>query len=99
MSTAGALVRYKGAFHRVADPLRHLVDGLQSLTNPVGSPLDKVNVGVFRTRTLLSSFQSILAKEETTTLTRLRVRPPSPSLPPRAIEGSTGRTCRMSTAS
>lgn len=69
---AGALVRYKGSFHRVADPLRHLLDGLQSLTNPVGSPLDKINVGVFRTRTLLSSFQGILAKEETTTLARLR---------------------------
>ena len=69
-------MRYKGAFHRVADPLRHLLDGLQSLPNPVGSPLDKVNVGRFRTQTLLSSFQGILAKDETTTLARLRVSYP-----------------------
>ena len=76
-SYAGALVRYDGGFHRVADPLRHLVDGLQSLPNPVGSPLDKVNVGVFRLKTLLSSFEATLAKEETTTLQRLRVGPSS----------------------
>ena len=33
---AGALVRYKGGFHRVADPLRHPADGVLSLLNPVG---------------------------------------------------------------
>lgn len=70
---AGALVRYDSGFHRVADPLRHFTDGIQSLLNPIGSPLDKINVGVFRTLTLLSSFQSLLAKDETTTLQRLQV--------------------------
>lgn len=74
--SAGALVHYKGGFHRVADPLRHFVDGLLSLTNPIGSPLDKVNVGVFRAKTLLSSFQSLLAKKESTTLQRLKVHLP-----------------------
>jgi hypothetical protein len=33
---------------QVADPLRHPVDGLLSLTNPVGSVIDKVLVGIFR---------------------------------------------------
>lgn len=33
---------------QVADPLRHFVDGLLSLTNPIGSVGDKVNVGIFR---------------------------------------------------
>ncbi len=33
---AGALVRYDGGFHRVADPLRHPADGVLSLFNPVG---------------------------------------------------------------
>lgn len=70
---AGALVRYGGGFHRVADPLRHFLDGIQSLPNPIGSPLDKVNVGLFRAKTLFSSFEQVLAKEETTTLQRLRV--------------------------
>ena len=34
---AGALVRYDGSFHRVADPLRHPADGVLSLFNPVRS--------------------------------------------------------------
>jgi hypothetical protein len=33
---------------QVADPLRHFVDGLLSLNNPIGSVGDKVNVGIFR---------------------------------------------------
>lgn len=33
---------------QVADPLRHFVDGVLSLPNPIGSVGDKVNVGVFR---------------------------------------------------
>lgn len=66
-------MRYKNKFHRVADPLRHLLDSIQSLPNPIGSPFDKINVGVFRTRTLFSSFQQLLAKDEATTLERLRV--------------------------
>jgi hypothetical protein len=33
---------------QVADPLRHFVDGLLSLPNPIGSVGDKVNVGIFR---------------------------------------------------
>lgn len=70
----GASVRYNDSFHRVADPLRHLIDGLRSLPNPIGSPIDKLNVGIFRTRTLLSSFADIMAKDETTTEERLRVR-------------------------
>ena len=66
-------MRYNNGFHRVADPLRHFTDGLASLTNPIGSPIDKANVGLFRAKTLFSSFQTLLAKEETTTLQRLKV--------------------------
>lgn len=69
----GAQVFYKGSFHRVADPLRHFTDGVGSLFNPIGSPLDKINVGLFRTKTLLSSFQATLQKDETSISERLRV--------------------------
>ncbi|KXZ45256.1 hypothetical protein GPECTOR_56g352 [Gonium pectorale] len=69
---AGALVRTGGAFHRVADPLRHLADGLASLPNPVGSPVDKVMVGVFRLKSLLGTLEELLARPETTTLERLK---------------------------
>ena len=70
---AGALVWWDGGFHRVADPLRHLGDGVASLPNPVGSPLDKARVGLFRLRTLLKSPAQILAGPETSTLARLQV--------------------------
>lgn len=72
---AGALVRWQGGFHRVADPLRHPLDGVLSLTNPIGSPPDKVKIGVFRTAQLLSSPASLLAADETTTMQRLQVSP------------------------
>ena len=66
-------MRWDGGFHRVADPLRHLVDGLLSLPNPVGSPLDKVNVGLFRLKALLGSVDDLWAAPETTILERLKV--------------------------
>lgn len=70
---AGALVRWNGAFHRVADPLRHFGDGLGSLPNPVGSPIDKALVGLFRLKSLLKSEDAIFQSPETTTYSRLKV--------------------------
>ncbi|KAL3700398.1 hypothetical protein R1sor_018420 [Riccia sorocarpa] len=68
---AGALVWFDGGFHRVADPLRHFTDGLQSLTNPIGSVLDKVLVGIVRIQAALKEVDVILASEETTIFERL----------------------------
>ena len=73
MSTAaGALVRHGGAFHRVADPLRHPLDGVLSLGNLVGSPVDKARVGLLRAKTLTRSVDATLAAPETSTLQRLQ---------------------------
>lgn len=69
---AGARVRYGGAFHTVADPLRHFVDGLMSLTNPIGSVGDKVNVGIFRLKSLIGSLEDVFRRPETTTEERLK---------------------------
>lgn len=69
---AGALVHWAGGFHRVADPLRHLVDGLASIPNPIGSPVDKINVGLFRLKSLLGSVDDIFKAPETTILKRLQ---------------------------
>eukprot|EP00879_Flechtneria_rotunda_P024261 GHRR01025712.1.p1 GENE.GHRR01025712.1~~GHRR01025712.1.p1 ORF type:complete len:221 (+),score=28.56 GHRR01025712.1:356-1018(+) len=71
---AGARVWFNGSFHTVADPLRHFADGLQSLTNPIGSVMDKINVGLFRLKSLVGPLDAVLAKPETTTLDRLKVR-------------------------
>jgi phytoene dehydrogenase-like protein len=69
---AGALVRYKGAFHRVADPFRHLPDALASLPNAVGTPEDKLRVGLFRLKSLLGTVDEGLQAPEMTILERLR---------------------------
>ncbi|KAK9837989.1 hypothetical protein WJX74_009129 [Apatococcus lobatus] len=69
---AGADVWWNGAFHRVADPLRHPIGGVASLANPIGSVKDKVNVGLFRLLTLLGPLSSIYTASETTTLDCLR---------------------------
>jgi len=45
----GAWVRYKNCFHLMSDPFRNPLDGALSLTNPIGTVLDKVNVGLLRT--------------------------------------------------
>ncbi|EFN56940.1 hypothetical protein CHLNCDRAFT_143480 [Chlorella variabilis] len=69
---AGALVRYQGEFHRVADPLRHPADGLASLANPIGSPQDKLLVGLFRLKSLLGSVDELLKAPETSIEQRLQ---------------------------
>jgi len=70
---AGAKVWFGGSFHTVADPLRHFVDGVLSLGNPIGSVADKINVGVFRLKSLLGPLDAIFEQPETSTLERLKV--------------------------
>ena len=52
---AGADVRFGNQFYRVADPFRHVLDALPSLlpNHKIGSPADKVLVGLVRFQTLL----------------------------------------------
>ena len=69
---AGALVHWQGSFHRVADPLRHPIDGLASIPNPIGSPGDKIKVGLYRLKSLLGSVDDVFRAEETSTLQCLR---------------------------
>ena len=70
---AGAMVQYNGKFHKVADPLRHPLDGVTSLFNPAGTVGDKVNVGAFRFKSELGSLEDLLQRDETTTMQRLKV--------------------------
>lgn len=71
---AGAMVHYNKQFHKVADPLRHPLDGVQSLFNSTGTVGDKVNVGAFRLKCQLGSLEDLLQRDETTTMERLKVR-------------------------
>ncbi|CAA7395068.1 unnamed protein product [Spirodela intermedia] len=70
---SGALVYAGGGrFHRVADPLRHPLDGVGSLLNPVGTVPDKLLVGLARFLAAARDDEEILAAEEVAIIDRLR---------------------------
>jgi phytoene dehydrogenase-like protein len=68
----GALIRYKGRFHRFSDPWRHPIDGILSLLSPIGSVSDKLKVRKLRQQVLTGSLQDLYNRPETTTLQALR---------------------------
>ncbi|XP_049382192.1 15-cis-phytoene desaturase, chloroplastic/chromoplastic [Solanum stenotomum] len=69
---SGAQVYYGGRFHTVADPLRHFADALQSLTNPIGSVVDKLLIGLTRLKVLTQGDDEILSAEEVPTIDLLK---------------------------
>lgn len=69
---SGARIFYDGQFHTVADPLRHFRDSIQSLTNPIGSILDKLLIGSTTIRVLTKSDDEILTSSELPTLDLLK---------------------------
>uniref|UniRef100_A0A803P9M8 CCHC-type domain-containing protein n=1 Tax=Cannabis sativa TaxID=3483 RepID=A0A803P9M8_CANSA len=69
---SGARVYYNGEFHTVADPIRHFVDSLQSLTNPIGSILDKLRIASTRLGVLTKSDDEIMTANEVSTMELLR---------------------------
>ena len=70
----GALVRYNGRFHRIADPRRHPWDAPRTLLAPIGSPADKLRVLRLRRTLTQQSIPQVLEREERTTLEALRTR-------------------------
>lgn len=46
----GAMVRWGGKWHRVADPFRHPIDGLRTVFSPIGTLADKLRIGLLRCR-------------------------------------------------
>lgn len=70
----GALVRYRGDFHRVADPFRHPFDALATLGAPLGTFGDKLKVARLRNAVLDGPIDRLFTREEITTLEALRRR-------------------------
>ncbi len=70
----GALVRYGGRFHRVADPFQHPLDTPQTLFSPVGSPADKLRVARLRYHLTRDSIPTIMDRPERTALEALDER-------------------------
>ncbi len=69
---AGALVRFRGHFVRVGDPLRDWSHTLPSLVAPIGSLTDKLRIPWLVDRTTRPSIENLMAKLERTTLGELQ---------------------------
>jgi phytoene dehydrogenase-like protein len=68
----GALVRFGGRFHRVADPWRHPLEGGLTFFSSIGSLKDKLLVGRVRARIMAGSVEDLFLRPETTTLEALQ---------------------------
>lgn len=67
----GALVRHRGAFHRVGDPLRRPRTALATALAPIGTPADKARVVALRGRVRRAGARDLLRGEDVTTRERL----------------------------
>ena len=70
----GALVRYNGRFHRIADPRRHPLDAPRTLFAPIGSLADKLRILRLRRTLARKSLPQVMERPEQTTLDALRTR-------------------------
>lgn len=68
----GALVRYGGRFHTLADPWRCPLRAIRSVFSPIGTFSDKLRIASFRSSTLRGSLQDQFAAPETTALEALQ---------------------------
>ena len=62
----GALVRFGGRFHRVADPWRNPLDAVAGSLSPIGSVADKLRVARLRHRACAGALADLFARPETT---------------------------------
>jgi phytoene dehydrogenase-like protein len=70
----GALVRKQGGFHRVADPFRDPVGGLQTLVSPVGTFLDRFRVLKLRMDSQRGTLRELFSRPSRTAHEELRAR-------------------------
>lgn len=70
----GALVRYSGQFHRLADPFRHPFDASNTLFSPIGTAADKLRVANIRRSLRRLSLPELMERDESSTRTALRER-------------------------
>jgi phytoene dehydrogenase-like protein len=68
----GALVRYGGRFHTLADPWRRPGKAIGSVFSPIGTFSDKLRIASFRSSTLRGSLDDQFAAPETTALESLQ---------------------------
>lgn len=68
----GALIRFDGKFHRVADPWKKPVDAAAAFLSPVSTPADKIRLGLLRQRITAGSVDDLWNHPESSTIGRLR---------------------------
>ncbi|HEY4934523.1 MAG TPA: NAD(P)/FAD-dependent oxidoreductase [Terriglobales bacterium] len=68
----GALVRFDGRFHSLADPWRRPAAALRSLTSPVGSLRDKIKIAQLRYRVTRLPLDKLFESPETSTIAFLQ---------------------------
>lgn len=69
---SGARIYFDGRFHTVADPLCHFFDSVKSLTNPIGSVIDKLLIALTRIQVLSKSDDEIMRADEVPTIDLLK---------------------------
>lgn len=70
----GALIRFDGRFHRLADPFRHPLDAPGMVFSPIGTFFDKMKVARARANLMRGALEDVFAREELSTETALRER-------------------------
>src|SRR4051812_29310481 len=68
----GALVRYQGRFHSVADPWRKPSTAFTTMAAPIGSLLDKLRIAQLRRFVTRTTLPEIMRSPETSTIAFLR---------------------------
>ena len=68
----GALVRFNGRFHLIADPFRRPQHSIKTLVSPIGTFADKLRVARFRKKVLRGSLADLFERPETSSMERLR---------------------------
>ncbi|MCE9590587.1 MAG: FAD-dependent oxidoreductase [Planctomycetes bacterium] len=68
----GAMVRHDGAFHRLSDPWRRPMDGIEAVLSGIASLTDKIKVADLRSHCQEGTPEDLLRRPETTTLEALR---------------------------
>jgi len=61
----GAMVRFQGAFHHIADPLRHPIDAIAAFLSPVATTTDKLRLGIMRQRVCSGQIEELWHRPET----------------------------------
>ena len=68
----GALIRYRGGWERISDPLRRPQDALHTLSAEVGTLVDKLRVARVQERVRRGSLDDLFLRPATTTIEGLR---------------------------